>query len=44
MSSDAVRPPHAGRGWYVPFWVLIVIMAAVCGIPLVLAAYVALTV
>lgn len=44
MPSDADHPAAAWRGWYVPFWVVIAIMAAVCGTPLVLAAYVILTV
>lgn len=44
MPPDAARPPNTRRGWYMPFWVLIAIMAAVCGTPLVLAAYVVLTV
>ena len=44
MPSDSDHPAAARRGWYIPFWVVIAIMVAVFGTPMVLAAYVILTV
>jgi hypothetical protein len=44
MPSNLDRPLATRRRRYVPFWVVIAIMAAVCGTPLVLAAYVILTI
>ena len=44
MPTDTSRQAPARRRWHVPFWVVIAIMVAVAGTPLVMAAYVVLTV